>query len=74
MIKEPNHAPLDWALLRSFVAVMRHGTLSAAAASIGQTQPTIGRHIRSLEAAIGEPWKRQHLLLSAMLPVAAIKV
>jgi DNA-binding transcriptional LysR family regulator len=55
MIKEPNHAPLDWALLRSFVAVMRHGTLSAAAASIGQTQPTIGRHIRSLEAAIGEP-------------------
>jgi DNA-binding transcriptional LysR family regulator len=55
MIKEPDHASLDWALLRSFVAVMRHGTLSAAATSIGQTQPTIGRHIRSLEAAIGEP-------------------
>ena len=47
--------PLDWALLRSFVAVIRHGTLSAAAISIGQTQPTIGRHIRSLEEAIGEP-------------------
>jgi DNA-binding transcriptional LysR family regulator len=48
-------APLDWALLRSFVAVMRHGTLSTAAIAIGQTQPTIGRHIRSLEEAIGEP-------------------
>ncbi len=46
---------VDWALLRSFVAVMRHGTLSSAAAAIGQTQPTIGRHIRSLEEAIGEP-------------------
>jgi DNA-binding transcriptional LysR family regulator len=55
MIKEPNHVPLDWALLRSFVAVMRHGTLSAAVIAIGQTQPTIGRHIRSLEEAIGEP-------------------
>ncbi len=50
-----NRTPLDWALLRSFVAVMRHGTLSAAALSIGQTQPTIGRHIRNLEAAICEP-------------------
>jgi DNA-binding transcriptional LysR family regulator len=46
---------LDWALLRSFVAVMRHGTLSAAATAIGQTQPTIGRHIRALEQVIGEP-------------------
>ena len=54
MVKETDKTALDWALLRSFVAVMRHGTLSAAAAAIGQTQPTIGRHIRSLEAAIGE--------------------
>ncbi len=47
-------AGLDWALLRSFVAVMRHGSLSAAAEWIGQTQPTIGRHIRALEQAVGE--------------------
>ena len=54
MVKDAAKVTLDWALLRSFVAVMRHGTLSAAAISIGQTQPTIGRHIRSLEEAIGE--------------------
>jgi DNA-binding transcriptional LysR family regulator len=55
MTKMPEKTTLDWALLRSFVAVMRTGTLSAAAVAIGQTQPTIGRHIRSLEEAIGEP-------------------
>ena len=55
MIIEKDRTPLDWALLRSFVAVMRHGTLSAAAHAIGQTQPTIGRHIRTLEAVLGEP-------------------
>lgn len=55
MIIEPKTASLDWALLRSFVAVMRYGTLSAAAAAIGQTQPTLGRHVRLLEEAIGEP-------------------
>jgi DNA-binding transcriptional LysR family regulator len=55
MNNETKAAPLDWALLRSFIAVIRHSTLSAAAISIGQTQPTIGRHIRSLEEAIGEP-------------------
>ncbi len=54
MMIERNRTTLDWALLRSFVAVMRHGTLSAAAASIGQTQPTLGRHIRTLEQVIGE--------------------
>jgi DNA-binding transcriptional LysR family regulator len=48
-------ASLDWALLRSFVAVMRQGTLSAAAQALGQTQPTIGRHIRELEAHLIEP-------------------
>ncbi len=46
---------LDWSLLRSFAAVMRHGTLSAAAAETGQSQPTLGRHVRELEAVVGEP-------------------
>ena len=55
MNNDLNRTPLDWALLRSFVAVMRHGTLSAAAVAIGQTQPTIGRHIRNLEEVICEP-------------------
>jgi DNA-binding transcriptional LysR family regulator len=46
---------LDWTLMRSFAAVMRGGTLSAAAAATGQTQPTVGRHIRALEELLGEP-------------------
>jgi DNA-binding transcriptional LysR family regulator len=55
MTKTPDNLSLDWTLLRSFVAVMRLGTLSAAAEKLGQTQPTIGRHIRELEAILGEP-------------------
>jgi DNA-binding transcriptional LysR family regulator len=44
---------LDWALLRSFLAVVEGGSLSAAAKSIGATQPTLSRHIRELETALG---------------------
>ncbi len=44
---------LDWTLLRSFLAVVETGSLSAAAASIGTTQPTLSRHIRELEAVLG---------------------
>ena len=40
----------DWALWRSFAAVVTHGSLSAAARAIGVSQPTIGRHIEALEA------------------------
>ena len=44
---------LDWALLRSFLAVVEGGSLSTAAKSIGATQPTLSRHIRELETALG---------------------
>lgn len=39
----------DWFLWRSFLAVMRAGSLSAAARTLGASQPTIGRHIEELE-------------------------
>lgn len=42
-----------WDLYRSFLAVLRLGSLSAAARSLGLTQPTIGRHIASLQRALG---------------------
>lgn len=45
--------PLDWTLLQSFAAVAETGSLSAAARKLGQSQPTVGRHIRALEAALG---------------------
>jgi DNA-binding transcriptional LysR family regulator len=43
----------SWDLYRSFLAVLQHGSLSAAARELGLTQPTIGRHIAALEQAIG---------------------
>lgn len=42
-----------WELWRTFGAVMRAGSLSGAARALGLTQPTAGRHIAELEAALG---------------------
>ena len=50
-----NEIEPDWALYRSFLAVLREGSLSAAAASLKLTQPTLGRHIDSLEATLETP-------------------
>ena len=41
-----------WELYRSFLAVMREGSLSGAARALGLTQPTVGRHIRELESSL----------------------
>ncbi|MDQ2643691.1 MAG: LysR family transcriptional regulator [Myxococcota bacterium] len=43
----------DWTLWKSFEAVVRAGSLSAAARGIGISQPTVGRHIEELEATLG---------------------
>jgi DNA-binding transcriptional LysR family regulator len=45
----------DWDLYRSFLGVMTHGSLSAAARTLGLTQPTVGRHVEALEEALGAP-------------------
>ncbi|OYW56616.1 MAG: LysR family transcriptional regulator [Rhodobacterales bacterium 12-65-15] len=47
--------PLDWTLIRSFLAVAEAGSLSAAARATGISQPTLGRHIREAEAALHIP-------------------
>ncbi|MEO0389536.1 MAG: LysR family transcriptional regulator [Pseudomonadota bacterium] len=44
---------MDWSLVRAFLAVADSGSLSAAARSLGQSQPTLGRHIKAAEAALG---------------------
>lgn len=44
---------LDWTLVQSFAAVVAEGSLSAAARKLGQSQPTIGRHIKTLEQVLG---------------------
>jgi DNA-binding transcriptional LysR family regulator len=43
----------DWSLYRTFLAVMEAGSLSGAARALGIAQPTVGRHIEALEAALG---------------------
>lgn len=45
----------DWDLYRSFLAVLRAGSLSGAARQTASTQPTIGRHIDALERRLGAP-------------------
>jgi DNA-binding transcriptional LysR family regulator len=45
----------DWSLWRSFGAVVEAGSLSGAARKLGLSQPTLGRHIETLEAAFGVP-------------------
>jgi DNA-binding transcriptional LysR family regulator len=42
-----------WDELRTFREVMRDGSLSGAARRLGVAQPTVGRHIDALEAALG---------------------
>jgi DNA-binding transcriptional LysR family regulator len=42
-----------WDFYRTFLAVLRTGTLSGAARDLGLTQPTVGRQITALEQAFG---------------------
>jgi DNA-binding transcriptional LysR family regulator len=54
---EPRPGPAldDWNLLRSFIAIYETGTLTEAAARLKTTQPSMGRHLRDLEASLKEP-------------------
>ncbi|MDR7151336.1 DNA-binding transcriptional LysR family regulator [Hydrogenophaga palleronii] len=44
---------IGWELYRSLLAVLEEGSLSGAARTLGLTQPTVGRHVALLEAALG---------------------
>ena len=43
----------DWSLVQAFLAVAEEGSLSAAARSLGASQPTLGRQVHALEAQLG---------------------
>ncbi|NOX74776.1 MAG: LysR family transcriptional regulator [Alphaproteobacteria bacterium] len=45
----------DWSLVQSFLAVAEDGSFSAAARSLGISQPTVGRQIAELERQMGTP-------------------
>lgn len=51
---------LDWNLVRAFAAVGQTGSLTAAAERLGTSQPTVGRQLRALEAALGVPLIQRH--------------
>lgn len=53
MAKQPDR--FDWALMKSFLAVLDAGSLTAAARSLRAQQPTLSRHIAELEAQLGTP-------------------
>ncbi len=44
---------ISWELYRSLLGVLRTGSLSGAARELGLSQPTVGRHIDSLEQDLG---------------------
>ena len=43
----------SWDIYRTFAAVLREGSLSAAARVLGLTQPSVARHVEALEQAVG---------------------
>jgi len=50
---DPNR--FDWALVRSFLAVLDAGSLMGAARRLNAQQPTLSRHVAELEAQLGTP-------------------
>lgn len=46
---------MDITLLRTFLAVYRAGSLTAAAPRLGLSQPTVTAQLRALETALGQP-------------------
>jgi hypothetical protein len=46
---------LDWALWRSFLAILRESSLSGAARALDVAHPTVRRHLDELEARLGAP-------------------
>lgn len=57
----------DWDLVRTFLALIEAGSLSAAARQLGVSQPTVGRQLDALEARLGVLFARtsQGLLATA---------
>jgi DNA-binding transcriptional LysR family regulator len=51
----PRPDDFDWTLVRSFVAVLDAGSLTAAARRTGMHQPTLSRHVAELEAQLQAP-------------------
>jgi DNA-binding transcriptional LysR family regulator len=55
ILKSMSKMDLSWDFYRTFLAVLKEGSLSAAARELGLTQPTVGRHVDAMEATLGYP-------------------
>jgi len=44
---------IGWELYRSYLSVLKEGSLSGAARALGIAQPTVGRHVDALEKSLG---------------------
>src|ERR1700722_15005176 len=51
---------LDWEDLRYFVALARHGSLSATARALRVNHATVSRRVTNLEARLGRPLFDRH--------------
>ena len=47
------NSDLDWNLVRTFLAIYQEGSLSGASRKLDLSQPTIARHLATLEASLG---------------------
>ena len=65
---------IGWELYRSYLSVLQEGSLSAAARALGVAQPTLGRHIATLEKSLGLTlFTRSHLGLMPTEAALALK-
>jgi molybdate transport repressor ModE-like protein len=53
-VSDLKRAAVDWEDVRVFIALARHGSLSAAARALSINHATVARRMQSLEAAMGE--------------------
>ncbi|WP_339090846.1 LysR family transcriptional regulator [Variovorax paradoxus] len=51
-LQEPPATRMEWSDVRVFLAIARSGTLMGAARQTGMSQPTMGRRLKALEAAL----------------------
>ncbi|MEP6720172.1 MAG: LysR family transcriptional regulator [Variovorax sp.] len=52
-MNQPNASPDRLELMQTFVRIVEAGSLSAAAAQLGATQPTVSRRLQALERSLG---------------------
>ncbi|MDM0039883.1 LysR family transcriptional regulator [Variovorax sp. J22G21] len=52
-MNQPNASPDRIELMQTFVRIVEAGSLSAAAAQLGATQPTVSRRLQALERSLG---------------------